>query len=239
MLTGCQEAGATYCLVVERGDHVVGALLALEDDLRDYQRVLLHHPAAGDDTAHRGHGALDIGRRRAGGEVLRHDHEWAGQTPDRDALVECACRLRHGLGPCGDRAVGTGLRVGRALLLLPGVRRLQLRSYQGLCYLGGAARLASVAGWSGRRCVRVGDACGEGAGAATTGSAVGRPGTPRLCLVEVVRPFPLNVARAMPRAAGRLETLPWAEVSGMETGDWGINRANEPSSRLRGWRGCR
>jgi hypothetical protein len=97
--------------------------------------------------------------------------------------------------------------VCRTLLLLPGVGRLQPRSYQGLCYLGGPARLVPVARWPGRRCIRVGDARGEGAGTTTAGSAIG-PGTPRLCLVEVVRPFPINVACAMPGSAGRFDTLP-------------------------------
>jgi hypothetical protein len=119
-----------YCLVVEGCDDVVGALLALEDNLGDHDRVLLHQPAARDDAAHRGHGALDVGGCCAGGEVLRHHHERTGQAPDCYAPVEGVLRRQHGFGCCWCcAAVGKRWRLLLFLLVLVLVRlprRLQL-----------------------------------------------------------------------------------------------------------------
>jgi hypothetical protein len=118
-----------YGLVVEGRDYVVGTLFALENDLGDYDRMLLHQPTARNDAANRGHGALNVGGCRAGGKVLRHHHEGAGQATDRYAPVEGVLRREHGLGRCWRCAAGKRRRLLSFLLLLVVVRlprRLEL-----------------------------------------------------------------------------------------------------------------
>lgn len=79
-------------------------------------------------------------------------------------------------------------------------------------------RSAPLLAWTGRRGIWVGDARGKRAGAAAAGVTVG-PRTPRLGLVEIVRPFAVDVARAVARAVG-FRALLWIKVS-----PWvGINR---------------
>lgn len=78
----------THDLVVERGNDVISALLALDHNLRDHDRARLQYTAASHHAAHGRHGVLDVGRGRARSKVLRHDHERPREAADRDPLVE-------------------------------------------------------------------------------------------------------------------------------------------------------
>lgn len=95
-----------------------------------------------------------------------------------------------------------------ALLLMRLAGRLQLCPYQSLRNLRGAALLSSICGGPGRRGVRIGDAGCEGASRSGAGS-----GAPRWCLVQIVCPFAVDVARALAGAFRGCGALLWASVS--------------------------
>ena len=75
----------THSLVMEGLNDPVRALLVLEHDLGNNQRVGLNQPTATDEPADGRHGALDIRRGGSRREVLRHDHVGTRQPSDGDA----------------------------------------------------------------------------------------------------------------------------------------------------------
>jgi hypothetical protein len=122
-------------LVIEPGDNSIGALLALKDNLGNDNRTRLEQPTAHHQSTHGRHGALDIRRRGAGGEVLRHHDGGAGQASYAESLVEPSAAL--------------GV-VGRRRSMVVVVVVLQLCSYQGLGNLRCATLLSlglGTGGW--------------------------------------------------------------------------------------------